>query len=778
MTQHIIDTNYHTQAKARGLRKLLSLVFTGAIALLASSLVLMGLVVSPLSAQDSTTFSPVISISVPNIDANADGNNDFMGIGFSVNFTRSWDSDTGCTELVNAVYTVDREGNVGGTPPSLVDSPAGLETICSYDVQFPATMGGRLNLRSGSSTLANSVFTSVSAAYEVPTTFIPNVSIKVPAGDLDNDGAQDYFGTNFQVKFFRSPSADQRCTGFATATYSVNDRSQVSLSGSAAVLINQYAGADTSCSYILQFPQGEGELVLHPDKTTSVNGPGDLIQAKYSTIFSPRTTITVPQKTSSAGGNYLSGSIFNVLYKPKTSITYSCAYNNSVNETYVVLNNGNVSLQSTSAVLVDRPSGVDGRCGYDVTIVVPESHLVLQTDPEPDTEVSGSDLVASVTYESTEISFVPNVNIAVPLVDEDDNSENDFAGTSIAVSFAPVGDDTTVCTPSIRVTYTVGNDGNVSGATPTLVAYPLDAVSECTYTAELPSKSGDLVLQSTSLLPVSYASNAVSFSLASVFKPIVNIGVPRIDDNEDGLNDFAGTTLTASFSPEDGSNTGCTQDTSSTYTVGSDMDDAGIHGDIQGEAPTLIEYPPGASQSCAYIVDFQRSGGNLVLETKYVIRYITIRGQPYVSTTIAGPDYVAYVQYAPDYVRGAYGTNFATYFTPDINISVPQVDEDTDGINDFAGTSFIISFSKIPEKNASCTSSATVTYTVERSGEVAGSPPSLVNRPSGVTTYWDDFRCSYSVTWPSSVESLTLQPSAASSVRASSAQISASYVTD
>ncbi len=83
-------------------------------------------------------------------------------------------------------------------------------------------------------------------------------------------------------------------------------------------------------------------------------------------------------------------------------------------------------------------------------------------------------------------------------------------------------------------------------------------------------------------------------------------------------------------------------------------------------------------------------------------------------------------------------------FTPVITLTIPDVDEDEDGINDYSGQEFEVKFQREPGSSDECTSSDSTRLVVDDRGSASlaeSKPPArLIDRPSGA-----DARCEYSV---------------------------------
>ena len=111
-------------------------------------------------------------------------------------------------------------------------------------------------------------------------------------------------------------------------------------------------------------------------------------------------------------------------------------------------------------------------------------------------------------------------------------------------------------------------------------------------------------------------------------------------------------------------------------------------------------------------------------------------------------------------------------FSPSISITVPDVDDDGNNVNDFSGTVIAVAFEPVTGSDAGCTAAVSVNYMVEDNGDVSGSAPDLVDRPTGVTT-----QCSYDFETTEMNSDLAPSSGTTGTVSVGSASVVAVYLT-
>lgn len=764
---------------------------------------------------------PDVRISVPQTDADGDGVNDFAGAEFRVRYWKTATSDSKCTLFsFGGRYVVANNGSVGlhnnDSVPALVDMPVGKSSSCEYRVEFPPiprqlspTSGRGLFLEVGASSLVSAESSSVLANYVMVTTFAPDVRISVPQTDADADGVNDFTGTDFWVYFQIPAGSDVRCMGVdgnastsgpsRVGLYVVSDDGSVGLreDDPGPVLVNMPPGASSRCEYQVSFPSfssvslsggfvpepGGQYLGLESGATESVSAVSSLASASYvvAPTFEPDVRISVPQQdTDNNGVNDFAGSKFWVSFDRMPGASVKCSgfygYNSSnsssISYWYVVADDGSVGLQfeSSGPVLVDVPVGESGRCRYEVSFPNPvrvsgSSHLGLTS--ASNVLVSAMSGVAFASY-TTASTFESNVRISVPQVDANTDGKNDFAGITFQVNFQKTVDSHSKCTSRDTVVYKIANDGSVGlryiPSGPVLVDVPVGESSPCKYKVSFPNAvaaTGDMHLGlesgASELVSASSKIALAGYSVVNTFIPTVMISVPMIDINNDGVNDFASTEFLVVFRRTLGSASRCTSRVSVWYAVANDGS-VGLR--MNSSEPSLVDMPVGESSSCEYRPSFPGlklvSGGKgLLLESGATVSVSAM-------SMLASANYEA-----------------VTVFEPQVTVEVPQLDIDGDGVNDFAGTEFRVSFRKKEGSDARCTSFDSVRLVVANDGSVGlrgnESQPVLVDMLSDVS-----IGCDYSVSFSNRVqlsfsEFLVLESGGTESVNAGSTSALANY---
>jgi len=686
-------------------------------------------------AADSS-FSPTITINVPDIQDDTPGTNDYTGTEFDVTFTRTSGANAGCTESASSTVTIGDNGDSTATDVTLVDRPTGVIARCIYDVMFPAVAG--LVLQAGATTTVSATATAATATYFAPTTnFTPTVAITVPQTQDDTPSTNDYSGTTFDVTFTPVTNSNAGCTQTATSTATIGDNGQST--ATTITLVDRPTGITDRCQYDIAFPTTDG-LVLQAGATATVSATSLAATATYFapvSSFTPTVTITVPDiQDNTPGTNDYSGTEFDVTFTRVSGANAGCT--ESATSTATIGDNGQST--ATTITLVDRPTGITDRCQYDVAFPTTDG-LVLQAGSTA--TVSATSLAATATYFAPTSTFTPTVTISVPQTQDDTPSTNDYTGTEFDVTFTRATGANTGCTQTATSTATIGDNGQSTATTITLVDRPTGITDRCQYDVAFPGSAAGLVLQTGSTSTVTAAASAATatyFAADSSFTPTVTITVPDIQDDTPGTNDYTGTEFDVTFTRVSGANAGCTESATSTATIGD-------NGQSTATDVTLVDRPTGVDARCEYDVAFPSVDG-LVLQTATA------------TTTVSATSLAATATYfAAD-----------SSFTPTVTIIVPQTQDNTPGTNDYSGTEFDVTFTRVSGANAGCTESATSTATIGDNGQSTATEVTLVDRPTGVVT-----RCVYDVAFPSSAAGLVLQPGATATVTATASAASATY---
>lgn len=361
--------------------------------------------------------------------------------------------------------------------------------------------------------------------------------------------------------------------------------------------------------------------------------------------------------------------------------------------------------------------------------------------------------------------FVPEVVITVGPSDTDRDGRHDFAGTTFDVSFevAPnfIFTDCTKRSDSGAATtskYIIADDGSV-GRVPgsphaRLKSQPSTGIGPCEYSPIFPATRafGNLYFTgSTQRVSANRPTVNAQYNVVELFTPTASITVPDVDTNGDGNHDRYGYPLAIALTATDGRVSGCTREVLMTFRILED-------GSLESTSRTirLVDRPPdNLGFTCQYNVEYswgrhtgwiERPGSTTVISGS----------RPNITVVFSGPA--------------------ASTFEPEVTISVPQVDRNNNGGNDYQGRVFRVAFSSLAGSAAGCTPMANAVYTIMNNGRsTARVRVSLVGRPEGASS-----DCIYEVDWPETVAATDLQlaDGATEQVSISSPRVSASYVGD
>ena len=674
---------------------------------------------------------PDMNIEVPDDDGNNVPVNVFAGTEIVVGFSPTASTYAGCTSRDNEVWVVGADGAVTrqGDVAMLVDFPIGVFVVqnrvgCFYNVLFPTSVvaaAGVLTLNTASSITISSIDAEAMEARATyarsESLFSPDITIMVPAVDA-------LAGTEIVVGFVPVANSHSDCPTGASETWVVGTGGSVtrqSNGGVAAVLVNVPAGETSRCEYDVRFPTpvavAVGALTLTSGGSATVSSAAKEAAASYestASMFSPAITIEVPDIDDDDGNNVFAEAEISVSYTVMAGSPAGCTIRD--NGVWVVGAGGVVERRGDATVLVDRPAGQTSRCEYvvgfpsTVTAVTASAEVMTLASTTPVT-VSFTAKEATASYVNT---FSPEITIMVPDIDDDDG-DNVFAETTFMVSFAPVDGSHAGCLADVVEVWVVGAGGVATrqGGAALLVDRPRDVASDCKYVVEFPTPVatavGALTLASTTPATVSFTAKGAAASYEntdSVFSPGVLFTFPDVDDNNDGVNDFAGTNIEVTFTRTAGSHAGCSATATETWRVA----DSGTLTQ-QGAAAELVGRPAGQTQGCAYDVSAVLAVANSDLEQ--------------VSITPAT------VTAAASTVTVEYTTTTGTMFSPGVMFTFPDVDDDNDGVNDFAGTRVTVIFTATAGSPAGCSATATETWRVADSGTLTqqGAAAELVGRP-------------------------------------------------
>lgn len=184
----------------------------------------------------------------------------------------------------------------------------------------------------------------------------------------------------------------------------------------AATLIDQPAGASTSCVYDVSFPAtsavtagGRSVTFLRAEtdalSASTIWAADPTIVATYragETRFEPDIRIEIDgDEASSDARSVAAGATFEVNITPVVGTHGGCSVYTEV--TFTVDADGNVTRGGQAVVLVDRPAGQDEHCLYDVTFPVSASGtagaaLVAASSNTITTIISADRPTATATY--------------------------------------------------------------------------------------------------------------------------------------------------------------------------------------------------------------------------------------------------------------------------------------------------------------------------------------------------------------------------------------------
>ena len=150
-------------------------------------------------------------------------------------------------------------------------------------------------------------------------------------------------------------------------------------------------------------------------------------------------------------------------------------------------------------------------------------------------------------------------------------------------------------------------------------------------------------------------------------------------------------------------------------------------------APSLVDRPRGQASRCEYDAIFPAA-----VSTTIAVGSETLALVPAESATVSAASPTA----SAGYVQAS------TVFSPDLAIAVPATDADGDGRNDFAGTTFRVTFHPVMGSHVYCLGSPSETWRVAADGTVTrrGAAARLAGDFLGA-----DNLCAYSVAFPASV---------------------------
>lgn len=324
--------------------------------------------------------------------------------------------------------------------------------------------------------------------------------------------------------------------------------------------------------------------------------------------------------------------------------------------------------------------------------------------------VSAAAASAIGEYTDTMVEFSPDVTITVPAFDDDEDDLNDFAGAAFVVTFTRVEGSDEGCNATESESWVVSDSGAVvrTSLAAVLVGSVAGATDPCQYDV-VPTLTGTGLIRDPDEPEMMMVSSAAASATAtylnteSEFSPMFAFTVPFFDFDGDGNNDFNGQTIEVFLARVEGSNEECTEEPAMliwSIPVGRG---AAI---IQDTADAvLVNRPQGAASRCEYTATL---GGSLDSRSDEYEGELFPDLGGVIEAVTAGTELIE-VTFSFD----------RTSFSPAIAISVPNFDDDGDGVNDFSGSTFEFSFTPVAGSVGLCTTGATETRAVGDDGSVA-----------------------------------------------------------
>lgn len=263
---------------------------------------------------DETWFTPSLTIEVPFVDHDEDGNNDLAG---AIDVIYMSDDDTspeGCTPTANETYTVGNgapgtartRGIVTGpeVPASLIDRPAKTDDRCVYVAHF-LTIGGGMAQPPMHGPSPDYVPFGAGDEETIATTYVPyfkpTVTIRVPQVEVRVSGVSKnlfsdvltsaggvpaiYGPVTFEVTFAHSGGPSLGCSVHSeTSAYTVQHDGTVT--GDAPALVDRLTPSGDRCVYSVTFPTtgvlGGLEKTTDASDDDEVSGGDAVAAARYA----------------------------------------------------------------------------------------------------------------------------------------------------------------------------------------------------------------------------------------------------------------------------------------------------------------------------------------------------------------------------------------------------------------------------------------------------------------------------------------------------------------
>ncbi len=406
-----------------------------------------------------------------------------------------------------AVTIAAGSGEPGVISLALIHSPLDTTSSCIYNVEWPQTDvddGGWAQDPSFASMRETELNTGAgSASNRYFPTFDGNIDVRTTSA-----AAQ---AAQFEVTIAPVAGSHQRCSTQRTVTAPVRVGRTAGLV-TVPDLVERPGGADADCEYEVRWPDNEvdGDLWVDDDsyptgRTLSAARPTATHRYRVSrdTTFAPDVRVAVPQiEGLVAGENLFAGTEFTLTFSRAPNSDDGCSAVTPITVTFTVGTDGQVTGDHPTP-LIDQPERATEPCVYvfhaDPNPVRSAPHAPLSWQLNVNTVTAllrATSPRAALTYHVGDITFTPQVTIAVPQIDEaigggQANMFSDVTFTdgsvgplTFEVGFTAASRSAAGCTDtqSTTYTYTVGASGAVTGTPPSLVAQAVRTASDGTQT--------------------------------------------------------------------------------------------------------------------------------------------------------------------------------------------------------------------------------------------------------------------------------------------------------
>ncbi len=424
--------------------------------------------------------------------------------------------------------------------PSLIDVPQGAQTgeRCEYRIWYPPVLtsaeggtgdwtlvlqGGRTDTVHANKAAAEKVYLNQPAT----PSFIPDVRITIPfiLPPATPQANRNVLGNaTIFAEYAPTPGSPAGCTDSDfDYFYANNQRTGSSTTTNAwpphnaparASLVSMPAGQTTPCRYVATFQPHLSAGEFGPFPIVSGQGfefsSGERVSAVYAdaTPFEPMLSFTVSPAPSGGAMSAHAGGVIAVPYAKTATSSTSCSRDGVLR--YVIGSDGLVSPASGAPSLISTVGDQSATpCAYDVTFPSTVSSApgaaspwVLRLGGGATTETV-SEAMASHSRTLTAVdAFAPDVSISVPPIDVTIGgaSKNLFADVltsapgasarygpvTFRVEFDRSGGPTSGCS-DVGATYTVQDDGSVTGDAPALIDRLTPGGTQCVYAVMFPT---------------------------------------------------------------------------------------------------------------------------------------------------------------------------------------------------------------------------------------------------------------------------------------------------